>query len=333
MKLFILLSLISAATQAADLKDRAREERLWSKTEMRISDSPNQIAGSVFITPNQSWRIDNIRGELELSAPLISRDAAEIGTERYLRLCRRMGYGFVAAREHQSPHKLTLRIPNWSLSPSGDVTIDVPSSNRLLTLPANPLRIVSIRTRIAFDPKANTLLYSNLDPRVIERLIESQVQNQADQLRVEGRINIDIRGHDYVACDYAQGLMQIALEVVWEYPAPKLARQPTVSATDLQKALNIAKSTPLEGSCPERNTLASAFLGYSLGSLLKNTVWDMGRGTFQSLFNAVYDQNLCRWRDSIGDFSALSAEFDVLSERLIQSSAVVFTRFNGEVLP
>lgn len=329
--LLILMVLAAAASSAADLKARAREERSWLATELRLEESADQTVGKGYVTNNQTWRIESLAPQMEVTAPLTSKDASEMGIERFNRLCRKMGYGFIAAREQQRPQKLTLRVPDWKLAPAGDVHLRTIKDAYPLSVAGNAPRIVQVRSRVAFDDKANTLLYSNLDPRVIERLIEIQVQSQIDKLRSHGAIEIDIRGHDYVACDYTLGLVRVALEVIWEYPAAKLKREPTVAAGDIQQAISSSKAIPLEGDCTTKGQTASGILSVNLNQATHKTIPEMGTATYLTLLNAIYDQNQCRWREQGIDVSALASEFDALSERLVQNSVVVFTRFNGVV--
>ncbi|MGE0763881.1 MAG: hypothetical protein AB7N80_11435 [Bdellovibrionales bacterium] len=318
--IFFGLCLSVVAKAVPDLRGQAQDQRRWAPIEVRLPENPEQVVASGYLTTKGTWRLNQIATQIEVKAGLISTYASQMGLSQFTKLCGRLGYGFAAVREMNRPFKLRVRVPDWSHAVAG---LDGPQEIRLL----------KVRSRLAFDAQSNTLLYANLDPRKLERWVEAQVQAKIDELRARGEIVIDIQGHDYLACDYIAGTAHLGLEVMWEYPAAKIKRQPTLGEEDLNAVFSRAKAQySSQSSCPDSLILSSAVLTASLTSMTRKAVDEVGMQSYLALFNAVYDSSACRWKDGRDvHMTEVAQEFDQLSEEKKQVTTKVFSRFSGEL--
>lgn len=318
--LFIGAFLSSASGYGQSLRERAREEKLWTPIEIRLNAESDQVAAYGHLTPNKTWLIEQIAADIDIPAHLTSPYAANLGLYQFNRHCNRVGLAFPAARELNRKHRITLTLPNWEAAVTG-------------AKGPQAMRLLKVHSRLGFEPKANTLLYAKIDPRIIERSIEAQVQAQFNLLRQQGSIEIEINGHDYLACDYVQGLTHIALEGVWELAGAKLKRAPVVRASELESALQEVKTNYMStNNCTNNLIVGSALLTTSLNSVSKKTVAELGVEAYLAFFNAAYDVKKCEWRESSQiNFTENAAEFDVLSEQTQTITSRLFSRFNGVI--
>jgi hypothetical protein len=316
--IFALTSITASAS--GDLQNRARTEKLWAPIEIRLPQNSEKVVATGFRTDNGRWRIDQMAPQVELRVDLTSPYAAGLGLNQFARQCSRIGYGFASVRMENRAHKLTLGLPKWEAAVDG---VQGPQ----------PLRMSKVRSRMSFDKNSNTLLYANIDPRIIERHIEAQVQTQIDNLSRQGSVDIDITGHDYLACDFITGAVQIGLEVQWEYASAKLQRQVVIKADDVQKAMLEAQTSfQSMDKCNDNLSLASALFSAALVSATGKRFKDFAPDLYVSSFNSVYDQSNCRWREAkLVNPVEVAAEFDQLSEGRMQSIVLILSRFSGVI--
>ncbi len=314
----ILLGLMFSFSANAELKEQAKNESSWKPIEIQLGDQARAATG--YVTSDGRWRLEAIAPELEVRSSLQSSYAAGLGLTQFTKHCGRMGFGFSTVRELKRNHSIVLSLPAWNEAVNG---VKGPQA----------LRVLKVRSRVAFEAKSNTLMYGSINPREIERAIEAQVQSQTNELRTTGSIAIDISGHDYLACDFVAGTAHLGLEVVWEYPAAKLKRQPIIRAEEIAAIANEARSAyGGSGSCLDRVALSSAVLAVAMNSIAKRSVVEMGVDRYAEMFNAVYDTNSCKWRDgSAIQPAAVAKIFDVLSEENTQASVRVMSRFSGVI--
>lgn len=314
----LLIAALLSVNSNADLKAQARREKSWQPIEIQLPEMA--VPAATGYLTGSGWRIDQIAPELEVRSELISDYASGLGAAQFAKHCGRMGYGFATVRELGRKHKIVLRLPDWENAIEG-------------VRGPQPMRIVKARSKVAFEAKSSTLVYGGIDPRLLERSVESQVQSQLDLLRTQGKIEVDITGHDYMACDFVSGQMHIGIEVVWDYPGAKLKRTPTLRAEDLAHAVEAARSGFAGGnSCQDAQILASAIFATSLNAATGKKIGEIGHGTYVSAFNGIYDHSACTWRKA-GQvkLQEIAQEFDHLSEGRTQAPTRVLSRFSGVI--
>ncbi len=318
-QIFLIIATLFSLNIHAVLKEPARQEKSWQSINIEIP-SMLQPAATGYLTGAGTWRLEQIAPELQVTTELKSSYASSLGLAQFTKYCGRMSYGFATVRELNHRHIITLGLPDWKKAVDG-------------AMGPQPMRILKLRSRLAFEPSSFTLRYGNIHPRHLEGSIESQVQDQSHKLRTEGQVEIDITGHDYLACDFITGQMRIGLEVQWEYPSAKLKRTPTLRSEDLSRTIERAKAEfKGDKSCHENLILASAIFANNLNSVTDRKIAEIGAPTYLAAFNAVYDHSACQLReDSSLNTKEIAKEFDLLSKELSQSSVVVFSRFNGVI--
>ena len=318
-RIYLIIATMFSLSLHADLKEEARQERSWRPLDIHISSMP-AAAATGYLTSAGTWRIDQIAPDLEVRTDLISAYASGLGLAQFTKHCGRMGYGFAAVRELNRTHEIKLSLPEW------ETAVDRIKGPQ-------PMRVLRARSKVAFEASSNTLRYANIDPHQLERSVETQVQNQMDGLRADGSVDIDIAGHDYMACDFVTGQMHIGVEVVWEYPSAKLKRTPALNPQDLTKTIEQAKAGFSGGrNCGENLVLASAIFATSLNSVTTKKIADIGPSTYLAAFNAVYDHPACQWReDRLINAKDIVQEFDLLSEARSQAPVRVLSRFSGVI--
>lgn len=315
-KMIFAFFITQSAFAAPSLLERARQEESWNEIEIQLPGNQG-VSATGYATHNGDWRLSTIAGELEMASALRSEEAVRQGLSTFKKYCDRWKHGFVALREENRKHSVSLRLPNWEQALTGHKG-------------PQTMRLTKLRTVLKTNPDSYTELYSRLEPQVLERQIDAQVQAGIETLKRGEALEIRIDGHDYLACDFVAEQAQIGLDVTWEFASAKLKRQPTIGVEDVMGMARKLRGVSLEGvTCEDRAYIAGGLVGTGMEVGLRRSLNEM-LPQFLSYARELFDKQRCDWRDANQvNWASLANEFDRFSEERATASTRVLTHFNG----